>query len=208
MAWVAILGGAKPFGTVLVSRLQDRGWMVASLDRVGNPDADLSLQLDSLDEASIAGAMSEIGPLRGLVCIPDSESNATIAQLEWIKWKSVIDSNVTAPMLAMKQSQWIDQGAVVLMSSAESIGTSSGNLAHSTAYGAILGLMRASCGEFAEFGVRVNAVSTRVPLAKKHMVGTAEAVAFLLSSDSGFITGEELIVDGGLRRKPDKRSSE
>lgn len=90
-------------------------------------------------------------------------------------------------------------------------------------------LMRASCGEFAAQGVRVNAVSPgwvdtgftdralaalpdgaalRATAREKHMLGriarpgeVAAAMFFLLSDDASFITGEELVVDGGFLRK-------
>lgn len=99
--------------------------------------------------------------------------------------------------------------------------------AYHTSKGAVLGLMRASRGEFAPPGVRVNAVSPgcvdtpftgrglagkpdslRLTAAAADMLGrmerpaeVAEAIMFLLSDDASFTTGEELFVDGELMRR-------
>ena len=135
--------------------------------------------------------------------------------------------NVTGPMLAMKHAQMLPGGAIVLMGSVLAHIGCDGSTAYHTSKGAVLGLMRASCGEFAPRGVRVNAVSPgyvdtpftdrglagkpdslRRTAAAAHMLGriarpaeVAEAIMFLLSDDASFITGEELFVDGGLMRK-------
>ena len=229
MGWVAITGGAGGIGAALVRAVQATGWQAASLDLTGNPDADLSLIVDVQDEAAVAAAMAQIGPLRGLVCIAGTNARGRIEDLSWDDWRRVMAVNVTGTMLAMKHAQMQTGAAIVLTASVSAhIGTD-GYTAYHTSKGAVLGLMRASCGEFAAQGVRVNAVSPgwvdtgftdralaamsdgdspRQSAEAAHLLGriarpgeVAEAMLFLLSDDASFITGEELVVDGGFMRK-------
>ena len=227
MAWVAITGGAGAIGAALAQAVQAQGWQAATLDLTHNPAADLSLICDLCDETAISAAMAQTGPLRGLACIAGINAQGRVEDLSWADWQQVMAVNVTGPMLAMKHAQMLAGGAIVLMGSVSAhIGTD-GSTAYHTSKGAVLGLMRASCGEFAPRGVRVNAVSPgwvdtpftdrglagkpenlRQTAAAAHMSGriarpaeVAEAIMFLLSDDASFITGEELFVDGGFMRK-------
>lgn len=229
MGWVAITGGAGGIGAALVRAVQAMGGRAASLDLTSNPDADLSLIVDVQDQSAVAAAMAQIGPLRGLVCIAGTNAQGRIEDLSWDDWRRVMAVNVTGTMLAMKHAQIQPGGAIVLTASVSAhIGTD-GYTAFHTSKGAVLGLMRASCAEFAAQGVRVNAVSPgwvetgftdralaampdsysqRQSAAAAHLLGRiarpgeiAEAMLFLLSDDASFITGEELVVDGGFMRK-------
>jgi NAD(P)-dependent dehydrogenase (short-subunit alcohol dehydrogenase family) len=157
---------------------------------------------------------------------------ARVEDLAWADWSRVMAVNVAGTMLAMKHaSAQLQPGAgIVLMGSVSAhIGTD-GYVAYHTSKGAVLGLMRAASGEFAPRGIRVNAVSPgwvdtaftdralaqlpegesiRAGAEAAHLLGrmarpdeVAEAMLFLMSLDASFITGTELIVDGGfLRRK-------
>lgn len=229
MGWIAITGGAGGIGAALVRLVQDAGWQATSIDLAENPQADLSLVADVADEAAMAATFARLGPLRGLVCIAGTNAKGRVEDLSWADWQRVMAVNVTGPMLAMKHAQIETGGAIVLTASVSAHIATDGYVAYHTSKGAVLGLMRAACGEFAPLGIRVNAVSpgwvdtaftdrglaaTPDPddslrrAAAAHLLGRiarpeeiAEAMLFLLSDDASFITGEELFVDGGFRRR-------
>jgi hypothetical protein len=118
------------------------------------------------------------------------------------------------------------RGAIVNISSVHSRGTSEGFSAYAASKAGILALTRALAIECAPRGVRVNAVSpgtidapllqaffdscpdparARSEFLKFHPIGrfgtardVASLVAFLGSEEAGFITGTEVIVDGGM----------
>jgi len=108
--------------------------------------------------------------------------------------------------------------AIVLVSSIRALGARAGRLVYSATKAGINQAVRVAALELAPFGIRVNALSpgiTETPLSAKHPDAFAEGVAnvplgraaqprdlaesafFLCSPTSSFITGINLIVDGG-----------
>jgi len=229
MGWIAITGGAGGIGRALVRAVQDAGWRAASIDLKENLGADLTLVADVTEEAAVAAALTRIGPVVGLVSIAGIGAHGRVEDFSWADWQRVMAVNVTGAMLSMKHAQMQPGGAIVLTASISAHVATEGSVAYHTSKGAVLGLMRAACGEFAPLGVRVNAVSpgwvdtpftqqtlgnpadsatASVAAGEKNLLGrmahpeeVAEAMLFLLSDAASFITGTELVVDGGYMRK-------
>ncbi|NOU27824.1 MAG: SDR family oxidoreductase [Polyangiaceae bacterium] len=138
--------------------------------------------------------------------------------------------NVKGPWLALKiLAPYMSKGgSIVVNSSVNNVLGMPGSSAYAASKAALRSLVRTAAAELAPSGVRVNAVSPgpiatplygklglseaarqgfaeglvqRIPLKR---FGTSEeiarAVLFLGSEDASFMTGEEIVVDGGMTR--------
>ena len=183
------------------------------------------LQLDVSDgpavEAALASFLAEKGAPQVLV------NNAGIRRdmlLVWMKaedWRSVLETNlsgfynVTRPVV--KEMLLRRSGRVVSITSTAGESGLPGQVNYSASKAGLMGATKALAREVGKRGVTVNAVSPgfidtdiladlpRDEIVKNVPLGrigrpdeVAAAVSFLCSPEAGYITGQELSVNGGI----------
>lgn len=176
----------------------------------------------------IAAALEWKGGLDAVVNAAGTFPSAPFAELPDPEWDEAIEINLAAPMrVARAAVPALRQrgGTIVNVSSISAvIGDEVSQCAHySAAKAGLIGLTRQLAVELAPFGIRVNCVApgaVATPMLEGWNDGPGEmrdwlaryvplrriaqpeevagAIAFLLSDDASYITGETLMVDGGM----------
>lgn len=171
---------------------------------------------------AVAAVTQKFGRLDALVSNAGIIHEKPLRRLDYAEWRRVIDVNLSAAYLfarAADKPLRATHGAIVLIASTRAIMSEPGNEAYAATKGGLVALAHALAMSLGP-DVRVNCVSPgwimtgdygslRRKDHTQHPVGRvgkpqdiAEIVAFLLDGDrSGFITGANVIVDGGMTRK-------
>ncbi|MEC0226624.1 SDR family NAD(P)-dependent oxidoreductase [Paenibacillus alba] len=150
-------------------------------------------------------------------------STKTIANIEMSEWNRVMDINLSGCVLGMKyvfpEMQKAGAGSVINISSIGGIVGMAGSSPYTAAKGALRALSKSAAVEYAKQNIRVNSVHPGIivtPMTEPSMkdampyyktftqlpyFGKPEDVAygvlFLASDESRFMTGSELVIDGG-----------
>lgn len=186
------------------------------------------IQCDGADSEAVEQAanalLERLGAPSGLVHNAGFAVDALHFKQTAQTWTDVMNNNVIAVLnfnrILLPAMMQADGGSIVLMSSVSAMKGNTGQTAYSASKAALIGLAKSLAQETARFGVRVNVVApgliatemvNDIPDDKlkklKAMIpmrrlGTPEEVAktvgFLLSEDASYITGQTIVIDGGM----------
>jgi NAD(P)-dependent dehydrogenase (short-subunit alcohol dehydrogenase family) len=222
-----IVGATSGIGLQLARKLIKEGREVIAISRTaGETSAEYGWEGYNADFADPTSELPQItAPLDGLVYCPGTINLRAFSSLKPSHFRDDLEVNLVGAVRALRayhaNLKAAENSAVVLMSSVAAMKGMPLHASVAASKGAIEGLVRALAAEWAP-AIRVNAVAPSLsdtPLAARLLrnerlrdaaisrhpmkrIGTpadiADAIAFLLSSQSSWITGQVLGVDGGL----------
>ncbi len=235
---LVLTGASRGIGHATVKRFADEGWRILTCSREPvpadcrrDPNWTHHVVADLADPAGAGRFIAEAsgfiadGPLHALVnnaaVSPKTPFRERLGCLngDVAGWREVFELNLFAPLLLARgfaQALHRGRGSIVNVTSiaGHAIHPFAGS-AYSTSKAALSALTRELAVEFAELGVRVNAVApgeietdmigpeydALIPRIPMHRMGKPEEVAAavyqLCGSDFGYVTGTEIFVTGG-----------
>jgi 3-oxoacyl-[acyl-carrier protein] reductase len=222
-----VTGVSRGIGRAIATRLLEDGWHVHGTYRVEAAAAeslresfpslvlhraDLALQRD-LD--GLISALEGID-LQGLV------NNAGVIHFEDLKsfdvdaWRHTLEVNLTAPLRIVRglEHRIVDGGSIVNVASTDAQVGSYNSVAYAASKAALISVTRSLANLLGERAIRVNAVSPGwiatemttegelaaqlTPLGRLGLPAeVAAAVAWLLDPQASFVTGADIVIDGG-----------
>lgn len=176
--------------------------------------------------AAVERVEAEVGPIGGLVNNAGWDHAQDFLETEPELWRKIIEINLMGPLNVTKQvlSRMKTRGAGRVVSIASDAGRvgSSGEAVYAACKGGIVAFSKSVARELARDGITLNIVSPgptdtqlfaefdptgklakalerAIPMRRLGQPGDLPgAIAFLLSDDASFITGQTLSVSGGL----------
>ena len=206
-----------------VAPLAERGLPVVSVAADASTDDGIAAVLDQVRRTD--------GDLYGLVNIAGGAAPSTwmpATRVTREDWRSLFTANLeTAFFMSQAVSRELRgqglKGSIVSVSSISGMNTAPFHIAYGTAKAAVVAMTRTMAVELALDGIRVNAVApgvtetaasrtyvdedpdrdrTAIAMGRRGLPEEqAGAILFLLSDLSSYITGQTLLVDGGLDLK-------
>jgi len=239
---VVLTGASRGIGHATVKRFSSEGWRIITCSREDVPEAckrdpnwSAHIPTDLSDPKSVAAFVDEAMEVLGKDPLHALVNNAAVSPKTAFKerlgclnggierWREVFELNLFTPLeLCRGFAAALSRGAKQGGASVVNITSIAGHEIHpfagsaySTSKAALSALTREMAVEFADLGVRVNAVApgeietemigeeyepliARIPM---HRMGTPDEVAScvyqLCSPDFGYVTGTEIFVTGG-----------
>lgn len=217
---VLVTGAGGTIGTGIATRFEASGALVVR--HRGSTDGDLRTEAQRVvDEAA-----AEHGRLDAVVNNAGVQPVEPLQGMTTEQWQSVVDTNLLAPFAvtqaAVRHLQ--EGGTITHIASIEGRNPAEGHAHYAASKAALIMHARAAAPEYGPRGIRVNTVSpgliarpgieeqwpegvarwrAAAPLTR---LGTPEDVGdscvFLASDLARWITGHDLVVDGGVTARP------
>jgi NAD(P)-dependent dehydrogenase (short-subunit alcohol dehydrogenase family) len=192
-----------------------------------------ALVFDVTDDAALEGRLSTFIKTHGRIDILHNHAGAQVeGNLEEVSlqgfdasWQLNVRSHFMGARIVAPHMKAAGRGVIVNTSSSSGVLYDRGMIAYTTTKHAVIAMTRQMAGDYARFGIRVNAlcpgwvdtpfndpfinqmggraaieayVRDKVPMGRWASVEEiAESVLFLVSDRSSYMTGQILVVDGG-----------
>jgi 3-oxoacyl-[acyl-carrier protein] reductase len=234
-AVAVITGGAQGIGRAIAETLHADGWYVATVDlrpHEGAADRWLTVEADVAERDSLRAAVDKVrsaaGPPLAVIANAGTWRDATIGRMSDDDWHTVVQVDLTAAFLLVREV-WQDMrdagfGRFVAISSISKNGNY-GQANYAAAKQGLLGLASTVAVEGAAHGITGNVVCPgvietpaqaafrdRAPEAYAAFLAgvpgsrtgwpddIASAVRYFASDAAGYVNGQVLYVDGGMNR--------
>lgn len=215
---VLVTGAGGGLGAGIASRFEAAGALVVR--HRGLADGDLRTSAQRV----VSSAFDVFGRLDAVVNNAGVQPVEPLPDMTVAQWQSVVDTNLTGPFAVTQAAVQFSVSSITHIASIEGSHPAVGHAHYAASKAALIMHARAASLEYGPRGIRVNTVSpglvsrpgiseqwpegvarweAAAPLGR---MGTPEdignACVFLASDLASWITGHDLVVDGGVTARP------